>query len=50
MPCLVPIRNASVIRVVSSDPSILLGYITEMPAWDQAPQWGRKEKKIGERS
>ena len=33
MPCLVPICNAYVIRVVSSGPSILLGYVTEMSAW-----------------
>ena len=50
MPCLVPTRTAYVIRVASSGPSILLGCVTQMLAWDRASHWGRKEKKMGERS
>ena len=50
MPCLVPTRTAYVIRVASSGPSILLGCVTQKLAWNQVSHWGRKEKKMGERS
>ena len=30
---------------MSSGPSVLLEYVTEIPAWDQPLHWGRKEEK-----